>query len=572
MYIIGLKQSGYNTSACIMKDGKITFAICEERLTRNKKTKNFPINAVKACLEYENITLKDVDFVTVGWNPVHNLEALSTPQVSNARYLPEFFYSVPAYLASLSNDGNLYKEFGTVTEMNLPLFGEEKVQLRYIDHHLTHLASVFFMSPFEESALLCIDAFGENTSTTLAYGKGEKIEVIEKIKFPQSLGVFYQLFTEFLGFQPNSDEWKVMGAAPYGDSNKYYDQIKGLIKTFEEDDKYYEIDLTYNDHYLFSREHLYNQKFLEEFGNPISDEEDLKTRGYDIAASLQKVVEDIVFEVLTKLQKKTNCKNICLTGGLAMNCVLNGKVIENTPFEDIYINYCSDDTGTSIGSALYYYHNVLDKKRDIDNSQEYLGYEYSNEYIEQVLNKFKVKYYKSDDIFDETSDLLIDGNIIGWFQGRSEYGERALGNRSIIADPRSADVKDRINLAVKYREAFRPFAPAILEEHLDEYFINAQPTPYMEKVYTFKEEVRDSIPAVVHEDGTGRLQTVSKNTNEKWHKLISTFYNKTEVPIIVNTSLNIKGDAMVLSPEDAIETFYKSGLDVLVLNDYIIKK
>lgn len=575
MYILGLKQSGFNTSACILKNGSLSFAICEERLTRQKKTKDFPMQAIKACLAHEGITLADLDYVAVAWNPAVHLERLQGPQVAAARYLPEFLYSVPAYLASLLGDVRGEKDFGYVTEMNLPFFGDRNLKLRFIDHHLAHVASVFAMSPFDEAAVLVIDAFGEKNCTTLCRASGSTIEVLDRVIFPHSLGVFYQEFTQFLGFVPNSDEWKVMGAAPYGDPGRYYEKVRSLVHVFpDEDEKLYEIDLSFNSHYLFLKPRIYNTKFCDLFGEPVSGDEDFEKRGYDLAAAVQKVTEETVFSILRKLHRRTRSRNVCLTGGLAMNCVMNGKVLQETPFENLYINYCSDDTGTSIGAALYTHHVLLGQTdRPSLNAREYHGPLYGDAVIEEVLRRYAIPYRKSPDAVGEAVHALLEGRIIAWFQGRSEYGERALGNRSIVADPRRADMKDRINRAVKYREAYRPFAPAILEERLHEYFEDAaRPTPYMEKIYRFRPEVMKKVPAVVHVDGSGRLQTVSKVDNPRWHDLISRFAERSGVPILLNTSFNIKGEPIVETPGDAINTFFKSGLEMMFLHDFVVDK
>jgi carbamoyltransferase len=575
MYIIGIKQAGFNTSAAILKDGRLTFAVCEERLTRQKKTKNFPLAAVKACLTHEGIGLADVDLVAVGWNPTVHLDRLQGPQVGSARYLPEFFYSVPAHFASLIPDVHGEKDFGDVAEMNLPFFGERNLPFRFIDHHKSHVASVFYMSPFDEAAVLVLDAFGEKSCTSLYHAAGARIDLVDRVLFPHSLGVFYQEFTDFMGFRPNSDEWKLMGAAPYGDPDRYYEKVRSLVRSFPADsEKLYEIDLSYNSHYMFMKPRIFNPKFVELFGEPLRGVEDFEARGYDLAAAVQKVTEEVVFDILVKLHRRTGLKNLCLSGGLAMNCVMNGKALANSPFENLFVNYASDDTGCSIGAALYAHHVLGNNPgRIAGNAREYRGPVYSDADIQEALERFRIPFTRVSDPVKAAVDEIEKGRIIAWFQGRSEYGERALGNRSIVADPRREDMKDRINLAVKYREAYRPFAPAILEERLREWFEDgAEPTPYMEKVYSFRPEVRSKVPAVVHVDGSGRLQTVNAADNPRWHALISEFERRTGVPILLNTSLNIKGEPMVESPADALNTFFKSGLEVLFMHDFVVDK
>ncbi len=575
MYIIGIKQAGFNTSAAILKDGELTFAVCEERLTRQKKTKNFPLAAVKACLAHEGIGLADVDLVAVGWNPTVHLDRLQGPQVGAARYLPEFFYSVPAHFASLIPDQHGEKDFGDVAEMNLPFFAGRNLPFRFIDHHKSHVASVFYMSPFDEAAVLVLDAFGEKSCTSLYRAAGARIDLVDRVLFPHSLGVFYQEFTDFMGFRPNSDEWKLMGAAPYGDPDRYYEKVRSLVRSFPADsDKLYEIDLSYNSHYLFMKPRIFNPKFVELFGEPLRGVEDFAERGYDLAAAVQKVTEEVVFDILVKLHRRTGLKNLCLSGGLAMNCVMNGKALANSPFDNLFVNYASDDTGCSIGAALYAHHVLGGHAGRVPgNAREYRGPVYTDADISEALERFRIPFTRVADPVRAAVDEIEKGRIIAWFQGRSEYGERALGNRSIVADPRREDMKDRINLAVKYREAYRPFAPAILEERLLEWFEDgAMPTPYMEKVYSFRPEVRHKVPAVVHVDGSGRLQTVNAADNPRWHGLISEFERRTGVPILLNTSLNIKGEPMVESPADALNTFFKSGLEVLFMHDFVVDK
>jgi len=399
-----------------------------------------------------------------------------------------------------------------------------------------------------------------------------KIETISNLRTPHSLGSFYSTFTEFLGFHPNGDEWKVMALASLGNPNKYYNKVRNLIKL---DNLNFELDLSYFEHYMFFTQNYFSPKFIKEFGNPISKLEELTEYHYDLVAAVQKVAEDVSIEILNNIQSKTQSKNIIVAGGFFMNSVLNGKILEKTQYENIHIGGSPDDSGISIGSALYGLVFDKNQKTILPKLQHnHYGFEFSDNDIISELKKRKIKFTIVDDVEVFAAKKLREKNIIAWFQGKSEFGQRALGNRSILADPTFDDVKDKVNSSIKYREGFRPFAPSVLEEKENIYFhiVKGQHSYFMEKVFMFKDEYKDKLPGVVHFDGTGRIQSVSKKTNPKYHKLICEFEKLSGYAIVLNTSFNINGMPLVESPSDAIDCFYKSGIDYLVMNNIVIEK
>lgn len=565
MKILGINMSCLDTSASILEDGKIKFAVREERLTRKKRTRDFPINSVKLCLEYAGIDFSDLDAIAVSWNPAINLERLNMAHSQVARYKPEHFYSVPNMLFSLTED-----KPSAFSKQEFYFQGGKKLAINYINHHLAHAAEAYYLSDFKDAAILTMDAYGEKTSIGLWKGKGNNIELLKDISFPNSIGSFYGAFTQFLGFTPDADEWKMMGAAAYGDPDRYYKRIRKLIQFVP--DRIMETDLSYFHYHLFSRPTLYSEKLIELLGAPRREGEALTKRHFDIAAAVQKVTEEAIFYLLRQLYGLARSKNICISGGVGLNCAVNGKILKDTRFKKIFISSSPDDGGTSVGASLALYYNMLGKKRRFIPVGNYWGPGYSDTQIAGELKKFNLRFEKSGAVEKTAAKLLAEGKIIGWFQGRMEFGERALGNRSILCDPRDSGMKDKVNKAVKYREAFRPFAPAILEEYAKDYFVNPVFTPYMEKALLIKPGKRNAIPAVTHADGTGRLQTVSKKINPLFWSLINEFRKITGVPVVLNTSFNLNLEPIVCKPSEAIRTFFSSGLDALIIGSYVIKK
>ena len=562
--IIGL-SIGYNTSSALLKDGEVAFAVEEERLIREKRTRKFPIRGVREALARTGMGLDDIDAFAVAWNPAINLEPFNLSQSLRTRYMGEFLYSVPNYLMTLKEDNS-----ALLTQQIVEFMDHSKLDIYYVTHHLSH-AATFFFSPFDRAAIMSIDGFGEKDCVLFAEGEGNQLRTLWTQEFPHSLGSFYSAMTEFIGFQPDNDEWKLMGASSYGDRDRYYDK---LCKTFHLlDDGGFELDLTYFNHFQFHRPLLYSPKLADLLGlEPNERDKPLTQDYYDLSAAAQRVTEEIYLHLLRHLHELTGLDNVVLAGGVVYNSVANGKVLQETPFKDVFIPPVPDDSGGALGAAFYMRHQVWKQPREYVMTSNYLGPGYTSEEIQGILNTLKIGHAKLDDPARTAAELVASGKIVAWFQGRLEFGDRALGNRSILADPRDAEMKDKVNNTVKYREPFRPFAPSILAEHVDEFFVDAVPAPYMEKVFPIRDDKQAVIPAVTHVDGTGRLQTVTEESNPIYYRLIDAFHEITGVPVVLNTSFNLKGEPIVCSPQDALRTFYSSGLDALVLGDFLIKK
>jgi carbamoyltransferase len=437
------------------------------------------------------------------------------------------------------------------------------------------------VSPFEEAALLSIDGFGDFTSTMRAVGRGNHIEVLDSVSYPHSLGVFYTAFTQYLGFPHYGDEYKVMGLAPYGRPS-FAEQVREVI--FLKNNGLFELNPRYFRHFREGvnmnweggAPHIgpvFSDKFVKKFGPARQTDEPLNDHHRDLAASIQKVCEEVIFHLANDLQRRTGLKNLCIAGGVAQNSVANGKLVQHTGFERLFVPPAGHDAGTSVGAGLYFYHQILGKPRLPFRHQAYTGAQFSNEQIEAFLRSKNMAFERLGDaqLFDAVTDCLLDAGVVGWFQGRAEFGPRALGNRSILADPRRADAKDLLNAKIKRRESFRPFAPSILREFAADYFEQDDSVPFMEKVFLIKPDKRPIIPAVTHVDGTGRLQTVEQQDNPRYHALIHRFYEKTGVPILLNTSFN-ENEPIVNSPEHALECFLRTKMDMLVLENCVVKR
>ena len=563
--ILGLNSCGYNTSSALIIDGEAVFAVEEERLIREKRTRRFPMQSVRKGLDMAGLCLEEVDAVAVAWNPAINLEAFSLPQSQRARYLGEIFYNVPNYLMALKQDNA-----ALLSQQILDFIDGTQLKIHYVTHHLAH-ASTFFFSPFERAAVMTIDGWGEKQSVLFAEGEGNGLCTLWSQEFPHSLGSFYSAFTEFIGFRPDNDEWKLMGASPYGDPDRYYDKVRSVV--YLRDDGGFELDLSCFNHYQFHRPLMYSPKLIEllslrpnKRGHPLTQDY------YDVAAAAQRVTEDVYFHLLNQLYERTGLDKVVLAGGVVYNSVSNGKVLKRTPFQQVFISPVPDDSGGSLGAAFYVYHQVMQQPRSCVMTSNYLGPSYDNNEIRALLEKYKIRHVILEDAARTAAESVASGKVIAWFQGRLEFGDRALGNRSILADPRDESMKDRVNATVKYREPFRPFAPAILLEYIDDYFVDAVPTPFMEKVFPIRVEKRSVVPAVTHVDGSGRLQTVSRQQNQLFWRLIDEFRKLTGVPMVLNTSFNLKGEPIVCSPEDAVRTFFSSGLDALIIGDCLVEK
>jgi carbamoyltransferase len=549
-------------------------AIEEERFTRVKHWAGFPLQAIKFCLQEAGLTLSQLDYITIGRDPSAKLN-------HKIRYLLKNPSLVTGAFRRLNNSrkvSSLKDEFLKIDKSIDYTILRDKI--KNIEHHRSHLASAFFASPFEEAAILSIDGSGDFTTTMIASGKGNKIEVIDSIDFPVSCGLFYTAFTQFLGFPHYGDEYKVMGLAPYG-KPIYADKVRSLL-TFRHDGLY-----SWNNEYFVqptkagfryadnkpSVGNLYSNKFVEIFGKPRKQKDELTQQHKDLAASVQAVTEELIFHILAHLKRRTGLKYVCVAGGVAQNSVANGKITAATGFEQVYIPSAGHDAGIAMGSALYLYNHILNMPRTKPVYSAYTGSSFSNDNIEQILKSGNIKYTRLNDeeLFEVIANKLIEPGVVGWFSGKAEFGPRALGGRSILADPRNPDAKNLLNLKIKRRENFRPFAPSILKEYAAEYFTQNDIVPFMEKVFPIKPEKHHEIPAVTHVDGTGRLQTVDREISPRYYALIEAFRKKTGVPILLNTSFN-ENEPIVNTPQEALDCFMRTKMDMLVLENCVIDR
>jgi len=574
MIILGLNAYHADSSAAIIKDGLMIAATEEERFRRIKHWAGFPSEAIAFCLKEAGITLMDVDYICIGRDPKAKIW-------NKAKYVFKGFTKKNTLifdrLKNFEKVTKLEDEFAEHFGVNTKQIKEKIIN---VEHHRAHLASSFFASPFDEAAILSIDGSGDFTTTMLAVGRGNQIEVLDSLDFPVSAGLFYTAFTQYLGFPHYGDEYKVMGLAPYG-APTYVDEIKQIINftddgLFDWDERYFqnpnEMKLGYENH-IPTVSTLFSQKMENVFGPARQLGEELTQKHKDIATSVQRVCEELILHILNHLQKRTGLKNICIAGGVAQNSVANGKIIENTAFEQLYIPSAGHDAGISMGSALYAYNHILKHPRAAAVYSAYTGSRFTNEEIEIYLKSRGIEYERLDDakLYDRITDKLIEPGVVGWFSGRAEFGPRALGGRSIIADPRNEKAKELLNLKIKRRESFRPFAPSILKEYVSEYFTKVEDVPFMEKVFPIKPEKYTVIPAVTHVDGTGRLQTVDKEVSPRYYALIDRFREKTGVPILLNTSFN-ENEPIVNTPAEALDCFLRTSMDMLVLENCIVER
>jgi len=591
MYILGLSCFYHDSAAALLKDGKLVAASEEERFSRIKHDFDFPSQAVDFCLDQAGITTKDLDHVVFYEKPFHKFERiLMTALQGYPKSWKTFRESMITWLGDKLWVKSIIKDKLGVDENKL-LFGE---------HHLSHAGSAFYSSPFDSAAILTVDGVGEWTTTSMGIGEGNTIKLLNEIKFPHSLGLLYSAFTAFLGFRVNNGEYKVMGMAPYG-KPRYKDKIyDNLIRVSE--DGSFALNMDYFS-YHYSDKKTFNKKFVSLFGDPRSPEVDFFTSGTrypsyvgdkpsnyeeqcllnehhaEIAASIQKVTEEILLKLVNSLYKKTGLKNLCMAGGVGLNSVANGRIVRETPFENVFIQPAAGDGGGALGAALHAYHAILEKPRTFVMEHAYWGKEYSEDEIRNFLESENIPYeYFPDDetLLNRTVEELVAGKVVGWFQGRFEWGPRALGNRSILADPRSEEMKDLVNIKIKFREPFRPFAPVVLEERAQEYFdmggvTNQYLARYMLVVLPFKKEVNGQLNAVNHM-GTGRLQTIREEWNPRYYRIVKKFGEATGTPVLLNTSFNLRGEPIVNTPQNAYNTFRTSGIDSLVMEKFLVKK
>ncbi len=567
MYVLGISCYYHDSAAALLKDGNVVAAVEEERFSRKKNDDGFPGHAIKYCMDEAGISGKDLTCVAFYDKAVLKFERLLDNYIAVApRGLTSFTDVIPKWL---------HKRLWVKEEIKKHL-GVYTGKIYFPEHHLSHAAYTFFTSPFTEAAILTVDGVGEWTTTSFGSAKDTSIKLTSDIRWPHSLGMLYSSFTYYLGFKVNEGEYKLMGLSSYG-KPKYYDLIMRELIDVKEDGSF-RLNMKYFA-YTWDKV-MVNGKFEELFGVPRRTE-DSKTEQIhlDIGASAQLVLEEILLRMARHVHEKTGLNNLCLGGGVALNGVANYRVLKEGPFDKIHIPPSPGDGGSAIGSAAYAYYSILNNERNIETNSAsmitnnaYLGPQYSNDEIRSFLETYKIPYqrYEREDLLKQTAKLISEQNVVGWYQGRVEWGPRALGNRSILADPRNAKMKDILNEKIKHRESFRPFAPSILEEHTSEYFELDIPSPYMLLVAKVKKP--DKIPAVTHVDGTGRLQTVSKKANPLYYDLISEFYKLTGVPVIVNTSMNVRGEPIVNTPEQAFDMLLKTDMDYIVMGDCIIGK
>ena len=590
--ILGISAFYHDSAACILKDGKIIAAAQEERFTRKKHDSNYPFNAIEFVLKYANLRLSEVNNIVFFEKPFLKFERLLETYVAFApKGFISFSKAMPLWIKEKLFQKNLL--FNKLKKHDSNYKSDKNIF--FSEHHLSHAASAFFPSPFNEAVILTADGVGEWATTTVAIGKNNNLEIKKEIHFPHSLGLLYSAFTYYIGFKVNSGEYKLMGLAPYG-SPIYEDKIKQIIDlkedgTFRLDQKYfnYATGLT-----------MTNKKFDSLFGqNPRNPEKEKITQFHmDIAASIQKVTEEIMINLAKSIRKEYGIKNLCLAGGVALNCVANGKILKEKIFDNIWIQPAAGDAGGSLGAALALWYIDQKNKRSVnpkdDMKGSYLGTEFTQDEIEKELKTLGANFetLKYNQLIEKTAELLSNQKAIGWFQGRMEFGPRALGSRSILGDPRSDDMQKNLNLKVKYRESFRPFAPSILREDLNNWFNLDVDSPYMllvsdinfEKKIDMTEEQkklfgidklnikRSQIPAVTHVDYSSRIQTVTRETNKSYYDLISKFKEKTGCPVVVNTSFNVRGEPIVNTPTDAFNCFMGTELDYLIIGNCILDK
>lgn len=567
--ILGIAPDVWISSAALIEDGEIIAAVAEERFNRQKMSTVFPDQAIEYCLEQAGCSLDGIDRVAVAWNPGPHITAASSRFTHNQRWRGEYLVSTPAAL--LKGAGSPVVE-GMEEIIHL---ADGDTRIVFVNHHMAHAANAFLLSPFESAAIFTADGRGEEETTTFCVGRGNQIEKLHSVDLPHSLGLFYGVITEFLGFRPHVDEWKVMALAAYGrqGKNEFYPKIRGLIDFLPSGG--YELDLSYFSYYLFdNKPKMFTNKLVTLLGPARKRDAEFEDRHYQISQALQQVFEEATTHMLCHLHSETGESHLALSGGCIMNSVYNGKVIDATPFEDVFISSCPDDSGVSIGAALYLYNCTMGMPERYVQEHNNWGPEFGADEIEETLQRYKLNYEHHEDIAGVAAEMISKGALVGWFQGRMEFGQRALGHRSILADPRDIRSKELVNAAVKYRESFRPFAPSILEDHAPEWFDmpSGVTVPFMEKVYPVRPEKQPLIPAVVHVDGTGRLQTVSKKTDPLYYGLIDSFRKITGVPVVLNTSFNLNGEPIVTNPTDAVRTFYSCGLDTLILGHYLVRK
>jgi carbamoyltransferase len=589
--ILGLSFFYHDAAAALLQDGMLLAAAEEERFSRIKHDSEYPAYAIRFCLERAKVQARDLDYVVFYEKPFVKFERILTTALHTApRSLRLFQRAMKNWLTDRLWIKNLLQR-----ELQI-----DPARILFSEHHLSHAASGFFCSPFEDAALLTVDGVGEWATASAGVGKANQFKINQEIRFPHSLGLLYSVFTAFLGFEVNEGEYKVMGMAPYG-APRYVDKVEKLVRV--DNDGGFSLDMDYFS-YHYSTNQAFTSKFVDLFGPPREPESYFFTRssGYpsyfgakpgnfdaltkqnehyaDIAASIQAVTEEILLKMATALHRKTGQRRLCMAGGVALNSVANGRLLRETPFEELYIQPAAGDSGGAVGAALYAYHMLLGQPRRFVMEHAYWGQDFDDGAIHDTLIEQNVRaehFCDEEKVIDRVVDRLSQGKVGGWFQGRFEWGPRALGHRSILADPRREEMKTLVNTKIKFREPYRPFAPSVTEERAGEFFAMPEPerhypNRFMLYVVDVKDGVKTKLPAITHVDGSARLQTVRQDTAPLYYRLIDRFGQASDVPVLLNTSFNLRGEPMVASPTDALKTFYNSGLDFLVLGNSIVAK
>jgi carbamoyltransferase len=589
MHILGISAYYHDSAACLLRDGEIIAAVQEERFTRKKHDASFPMNAIKYCLKEADISASQIDNIVFYEKPFIKFERLLETYLAFApKGFTSFAKAMPVWIKDkLFQKSALIKELKSSLDENV----DWSERLLFSEHHLSHAASAYYPAPFDSAAVLTLDGVGEWTTSSLAIGKGNNLKVLKEIHFPHSLGLLYSAFTYYTGFKVNSGEYKVMGLAPYG-KPIYANLIKEKLITVA-DDGSFQLDMSYFDYATGLT--MTNKKFDALFGGaPRTSETELTQREMDLAASVQKVTEDIVLKLARGIAEETGERNLCLAGGVALNCVANGILLREKIFDNIWIQPAAGDAGGALGAALSTWYLHHRKERLTATERAYLGPEFTDNEIETELTECGANFKKLSEaeMIEEVASALANEKVVGWMQGRMEFGPRALGGRSIIADPRSPMMQKQLNLKVKYRESFRPFAPSVLREDVSKWFEHETDSPYMllvadvqsdkRRAMTEKEEAlfgidklnvpRSSVPAITHVDYSARIQTVHADTNPKYHAVISKFKEKTGCPLVVNTSFNVRGEPIICSPTDAFKCFMGTDMDVLAIGNYVLYK
>jgi len=574
MLILGLNMFHADASAAIIDDGKVLFAVAEERLNRKKHFAGFPALAVKACLEAAGARISDLDHVAVGQDSDAHLAKKVQYAVANPTRILNFI--------KMRQRKEAMRDVRSLLATSLDADAScMKFQEHHVEHHLAHIASAYYCSPWDRAAGFSYDGSGDFVSTMMARCEGNSIEVLERVFLPHSLGSFYTMLCEFIGYKKYGDEGKVMGLAPYG-KDTYCEKLRQLIHLrnggFQLEMQYFQplgsnqgMEVLANGSVELARH--FSDRMRDLFGEPREPHSEITQRDMDLAFAMQQRFEEVFFHLLNQLYKKVPCQNLAMAGGCALNSVANGKVFTKTPFRQTWIQPAAGDEGLAIGAALHTYHSVLNQPRSYELKNSYLGSEFSDSQIEQTLKSCRLKYRKlaREQLLETVADQIAAGNVVGWFQGRMEWGPRALGNRSILAHPGLATMKDVLNARIKHREWFRPFAPSILAEHQHEFFEHDHPSPFMLHVYKIRPEKRSELCAVNHVDDTGRLQSVAREENPLYYDLIKTFQKKTGTPVVLNTSFN-ENEPIVCAPREAIDCFSRTRMDVLAIGPFLALK